>query len=91
MGELSGDGSTEITTVVPLTSKGNVCPSGAALKKSSPGIGGPALLAVPLNGLPLSAVVNEVNVPVEIGPAAVTTHPSYTQPSGSVGNVNDPS
>ena len=41
--ELSGTGSTEITTVLPLTSKGNISPAGAFKKKSSPGTGGPAL------------------------------------------------
>ena len=40
-GELSGTGSTEITTVLFLTSSGKVNPSGAFSKKSSPGIGGP--------------------------------------------------
>ena len=37
--ELSGFGSTEITTVFPVNSVGNVNPVGALYRKSSPGYG----------------------------------------------------
>ena len=42
-GLLSGEGSIEITTVLPLTSKGKLNPEGALLKKSSPGTGAPGI------------------------------------------------
>jgi hypothetical protein len=40
LGELSGNGSTDITTFVPLKLPGKTNPAGALVKKSSPGNGG---------------------------------------------------
>ena len=91
-GELSGNGSTEITTFLPRISKGNTKPFGVLLKKSSPGISGPTF-SVPLKEVATpalsSTVSNVVKVPVDKGPTpSTTTHPSYFHPGSSVGNVS---
>jgi len=86
-GELSGTGSTVITTLRPTTLKGSDSPAGKLLKKSSPGTGGPALFSVPENPFPESTAEKSVKVPVDNGPASPITHPSYTHPAGSVGKV----
>ena len=44
IGELSGNGSTDITKVAPLRFAGKVNPAGALIKKSSPGNGGDAIV-----------------------------------------------
>lgn len=44
IGELSGNGSTEITKVAPLKFAGKVNPDGAFTKKSSPGNGGEGII-----------------------------------------------
>ena len=72
---------------MPLRSIGNVSANPFGIKKSSPGTGGPALLAVPLYGLPLSTAPKSLNVPVEIGPFSVTIKTYAAKVGGSVSAV----